>query len=57
MAISTKIGNFIHKIRRKIFFKETTVEEYNRINNIEYNQDSKAIGDNHLGGGKCFFQK
>ena len=57
MAISTKIRNLFHNIRRNIFFKETTVEEYNRINNIEYNQDSKSIGDNHLGGGKCFFQR
>jgi len=57
MAISTNIRNFFHNIRRKLFFKETTVEEYNRINNIEYNKDSKSIGDNHLGSGKCFFQK
>jgi len=57
MAISTKIGNFIHKIRRKIFFREITVEEYNKINNIDYNMESKTTGDNHLSGGKCFFQR
>ena len=57
MAISTKIGNFIHKIRRKIFFREITVEEYNKINNIDYNMESKTTGDNNLSGGKCFFQR
>ena len=52
----SKIGNFIHNIRRKIFFKEMTVEEYNKINNIEYNKELFTLGDDHLGGGRCFFQ-
>jgi len=56
-VLKSKIINFFHEIRRKIFFKEITVEEYNKINNIGYNKDSKTTGDDHLSGGKCFFQR
>ena len=52
MAIfKSKIGNFINKIIRKIFFREMSIEEYNKINNIEYNKDSKSPDKNLQGGG------
>ena len=53
----SKIGNFMHYIRRKIFFKEITVEEYNKINNINYNKDSVNPDNFHKSGGKCYFHR
>ena len=55
--IKSKIGNFIHIIKRKIFFREMTVEEYNKINDIEYNKDSVNPDDIHKSGGKCYFHR
>ena len=58
MAIyESKIGNYISKIIRKIFFKDITVEEYNQVNNIKYNKDSVNPADIHKSGGKCFFHR
>ena len=56
-VLITKISKVFHEIRRKLFFKEITVEEYNKINKIEYNKDSKSTGDEHLGGGGCMFHR
>jgi len=57
VIIISKIRNFIHKIRRKIFFKEMTVEEYNRVYNINFNKDSVDPDDIHKSGGMCFFHR
>ena len=53
----SKIGNFMHKIKKKIFFKEITVKEYNKINNINYNKDSVNLDNIHKSGGKCYFHR
>jgi hypothetical protein len=53
----SKIGNFILKIRRKIFFREITVEEYNKIYNIYYNKESVNPNSIHKSGGKSFFHR
>ena len=39
VSFKSKLRNFISNIKRKIFYKEMTIEEFNKINNIGYNKD------------------